>query len=144
MAVDPIVWVGLRRHDKRIFAVSLLFDGVYSTWGLHLSVLLEFWSKYSPVRSYTDRMDVQDINIHVVAMPKWYTVKLINEQYKHQTTLYRPPTGARDSLSAAAIVPSLSSCISSRIAFVTVSSVSPSTRIYSFGFSPGCGSLPAG
>ena len=44
---------------------------------LHLSVLLEFGSKCSPVRSYTNRMNVQHNNIHVVEMPKWYTVKLI-------------------------------------------------------------------
>lgn len=59
-----------------------------------------------------------------------------------QTTLYRPPTGALDSLSAAAIVPSLSNRINSRIAFVTDNSVSPSTKIYSLGFSPGAGPLP--
>lgn len=60
------------------------------------------------------------------------------------TTLYLPPTGALASLSAAASVPSFNNRINSRIAFVTASSVSPSTRIYSFGFSPGPGSLPVG
>ena len=30
---------------------SLLFDGVYSTWGLHLSVLLEFGSNLYEVQS---------------------------------------------------------------------------------------------
>lgn len=49
---------------------------------LGVCILAYYWSlgqictKYSPVRSYTNRMNVQDNNIHV-AMPKWYTVKTI-------------------------------------------------------------------
>ncbi len=60
-----------------------------------------------------------------------------------QTTLYRPLAGALASLSAAAIVPSFSNLINSLIALVTTTSVSPSTRMYSLGFSPFCGSFPA-
>ena len=48
---------------------------------LGVCILAYYWSlgqstKYSPVRFYTNRMNVQDNNIHV-AMPKWYTVKTI-------------------------------------------------------------------
>lgn len=46
-----------------------------------------------------------------------------------QITLYRPLAGALASLSAAAIVPSFNNLISSLIAFVTTTSVSPSTRM---------------
>ena len=75
--------------------------------------------------------------LHILSVEQAYVLSVAV-----YTTLYRPPIGALASLSAAAIVPSLSSLMSSRIAFVTTTSVSPSTRMYSFGFSPTPGSLP--
>ena len=49
---------------------------------LGVCILAYYWSlgqstKYSPVRFYTNRMNVQDNNNIHVAMPKWYTVKTI-------------------------------------------------------------------
>lgn len=41
MAVDPIVWVGLRRHDKRIFAVHCcLMEFIL----LGVCILAYYWS----------------------------------------------------------------------------------------------------
>jgi hypothetical protein len=59
----------------------------------------------------------------------------------NQTTLYLP--GALESVSAAAIVPSFSSLMSSLMASCTTTSVSPSTKMYNFGLSLGPGSFPA-
>ena len=56
-----------------------------------------------------------------------------------QSTEYLPLVGALDSLSTAAAVASFNSRMSSRIAFFTAISVSPSTRMYSFGGSLGVG-----
>lgn len=59
------------------------------------------------------------------------------------TTLYLPAVLPL-SLSAAAMVPSFSNRIISRIASFTTNSVSPSTNMYNLGASFGPGSLPVG
>lgn len=62
----------------------------------------------------------------------------------YYTTLYLELAGALLSPSTAAAVPSANSRFNSLIAFVTTSSVSPSTRIYSLGSWPAWGVFPAG
>jgi hypothetical protein len=76
-----------------------------------------------------------------LAASESYPRDLVRLSPPSYTTEYLP-AGARVSISRAANVPSLNSLVNSLIAFSTTTSVSPSTRMYSFGSCPASGSLP--
>lgn len=122
------------------------FEGIWSMHGWLEVLRSTAEAAANCTRSYIPRQQAKEINSFdlrrtncsmIVASAKASPSSLY-------TTLYRPLGPALFSPSIAATRPSLSSLVNSLIAFSTITSVSPSTRMYSFGCCPGSGSTPFG